>query len=87
MDKDSRLNKNSPLPPLAPYLKKGRMVIIQEMLYKINKDLGNCEKNMDEKLDKIEENMDEKLDRIEETMNEKLDKIEERILFLINTLI
>ena len=76
MAKDPRLNKNRPMPLPMPYLKEGRLVIIQEMLDTINKDLGNCEENIDEKLDKIEK-----------TMNEKLDKIEERILFLVNVLI
>ena len=91
MAKDPRLNKNMPMNMpvhiLAPNLKKGRFLIIEEKLDTINQDLFNCEENIDEKLDKIEEKIVEKLDKIENTMNEKLDKIEERILFLVRELI
>ena len=100
MAKDPRLNRNGPMPMLAPLpcFKKGRILTIEEKLDTINQDLFNCDENIDDKLDKIEEKIVEKLDKIEEkivekldkiekTMNEKLDKIEEKILFLVRELI
>ena len=89
MAKDPRLNRNGPMPMLAPLpcFKKGRFLTIEEKLDTINQDLFDCEENTVEKLDKIEEKIVEKLDKIEKTMNEKLVKIEERILFLVRELI
>ena len=96
MAEDPRLNKNRLMPLLMnippeslpiPNLKKGRLFIIEKILDTINKNLGNCQENIDEKLVNIEEKIVEKLDNIEKTMHEKLDKIEERILFLVNALI
>ena len=95
MAKDPRLNKNREMPAymnippvsLPNFIKTGKLTIIEEMLEIIIKDLGNCEKNIDEKLDNIEEKIVEKLDNIEEKIVEKLFKIEERILFLDKALI
>ena len=85
MAEDPRMNKNmltsllmnitpdfSPL----PFPKKGRLLVIEDVLETMTGDLNN-----------FEENIDKKLDKIEEKVVEKLDKIEEKILFLVNSLI